>query len=69
MGWIAAFAEGRIAGGAEVKGGVVFLSGVTAHELLADDLQTHGLLKGRSKRNHRTNVKNKLLLLWEDSPK
>lgn len=48
MGWIATLAEG---GEAEVKSEVVPLCSVTVYVLLADDLQTHGLLKGRSKRN------------------
>lgn len=69
MGWIGALAEGRKTGGAEVKGEVVTLCSVTAYVLLADDLQTHRLLKGRSKRNHKINVKNKLLVLWEGYPK
>lgn len=59
VGWIGALAEGRKTGGAEVKGEVVSLCSVTAYVLL----------KGMSKRNHKTNVKNKLLVFWEGYPK
>lgn len=69
MGWIATLAEGRKPGEAEVKSEVVPLCSVPAYVLLADDLQTHGLLKGRSKRNYKINVKNKFLVFQEDNPK
>lgn len=78
MGWIAALAEGRKAGGTEVKGEVVPLcsrgtvlqcSSVTAYVLLADDLQACRLLKGKSKRNYKINVMNKFSAFWEDNPK